>query len=94
VQVRSGRFSTAVAAALEFLAADQPLDGANAVQVVVDLEESVEHEQLTDGVRKVQQLHGQIGRYQVVPVELTCNATHRLLSYLLSTPLQRFSTAG
>jgi len=59
------------------LAADQPLDGAHAVQMVVDLEERVEHEQLADGVGEVEQLDCQVGRYQVVPVQLPCttNAT-------------------
>lgn len=36
------------------LASDQSLNHLHAVQMIVDLEEGIEHEQLTDGVAQIQ----------------------------------------
>ena len=53
------------------LATDQALDHLHSVQMVVDLEEGVEHEKLTDGIAEVQQFDCQIGCYQIVTVEFS-----------------------
>ena len=42
------------------LSSDESLDDVNPVQVVVDLEERIEEEQLSDSVAEVQQLDGHV----------------------------------
>ena len=62
------------------LTTDQSLHHLHAVQVVVDLEEGIKHEQLADGIAKVQQLHRQIGCYKVVTVQFSYKNKHRKLT--------------
>ena len=50
------------------LAHDQVFDHLEPVQVVVRGQEGVQHEQLADSVGDVEDLHGQVGGHQVVPV--------------------------
>ena len=57
------------------LTADQSFNHLHTVQMIVDLEEGVEEEQLTDGIAEVQQFHRQIGCYQVVAVQLSCKTS-------------------
>ena len=51
------------------LAADQPIDDVDAVQVEIGAEKSVEEENLPDGVRQVHHLDGQVRGDEVVAVE-------------------------
>ena len=51
------------------LTADQPVHDVDAVQVEIGAEKSVEEENLSDGVRQVQHLDGEVRGDQVVAVE-------------------------
>jgi len=51
------------------LAADKPIDDVDAVEVEIGAEESVEEENLTDGVRQVEHFDGQVGGNEIITVE-------------------------